>query len=235
MTCIGKGDKDIPIHLLDTNDEGVFQLLCSHGHKSIFVSQQPKFCLLAEMGMLACRDAYYRESIFNFSSSLERFMEYYVHVIANAMNIRSRCYDDTWKIMAKQSERQMGAFLATYMISNKSVPPVLSNSFIELRNKVVHKGYIPTFDDAKGYAEAVLSIVTEEYKKLQQKHPIGIEQLLSERKEKMNTKYSPGQDAAVIGSNTIIDHMISGSYNFDSYLKFLHGTQKRGLCAEEAG
>lgn len=225
LTCVGEGKKDFSIHLLDANNEGVYQIVCSYGHKTTAVFQQPRFCILAEMGVVAFRDAYYRESIFNFSSCMERFMEYYVQVITTDMNIQPQHYDSTWKNMARQSERQMGAFLATYMIATKSSPPVLSSHLFELRNNVVHRGYIPSSDDAKKYAEAVLEIVTKEYKNLQLQHSSGVGLLLARRKEQMNEKYSPNRDAAVIGWNTIIDHVINGSYNFDSYLEFLNGTK----------
>ena len=68
-------------------------------------------------------------------------------------------FDKTWKIISSFSERQVGAYSFIYLSYFGKAPSVLSGKFKELRNKVVHKGYIPSKDEATEYGERVLNEV----------------------------------------------------------------------------
>lgn len=96
-----------------------------------------------------------------------------------------------------------------------------SNSVIELRNSVTHKGYIPKKDETENYCKKVLDFIVPKYRELQEKQSKAISTFLSNRKSELNKNYSPQRDTAVIGFNTIIDHLVLESYDFDSYAKFL--------------
>lgn len=65
----------------------------------------------------------------------------------------------TWKIIDNQSERQYGAFLFLYFSIFKNEPLCMKNKDINLRNKVVHKGYIANKDEAINYADSVAELI----------------------------------------------------------------------------
>jgi hypothetical protein len=57
-----------------------------------------------------------------------------------------------------QSERQFGAFVFLFpAIAGESFE--LSESIPQLRNKVIHRGYIARFDEVLEYAEAIFTLV----------------------------------------------------------------------------
>ncbi len=101
---------------LQVQDNGVYEFECSNGHKSITVVQATKFEILFEIGCRALFDHYYREAITSFSSARERFFEFYLRVQASKHQISTKDFNSMWKLMASQSERQLGAFLAQYLL-----------------------------------------------------------------------------------------------------------------------
>jgi hypothetical protein len=64
--------------------------------------------------------------------------------------------DAWWKVVAAQSERQIGSFVSLWISEFFGPPPLLPKRLDELRNDCVHKGRIPPESDAKAYGEAVL-------------------------------------------------------------------------------
>jgi hypothetical protein len=67
--------------------------------------------------------------------------------------------DSAWKPLSKQSERQLGAFIAAHLTLLSAPPPMLANKQVEFRNRVIHHGYIPTNDEAIEFGDAVLSLI----------------------------------------------------------------------------
>ena len=58
----------------------------------------------------------------------------------------------TWSQVANQSERQLGAFLYLHLFTTGTAYE-LDKKGIELRNKVVHRGYLPTLQEATQFGE----------------------------------------------------------------------------------
>lgn len=71
-----------------------------------------------------------------------------------------------WKHVSSQSERQLGAFIFLFTQHFKTQPELLSNDLVKLRNKVIHKGKIPTKDEAIEYGQKILELITGYLKKL---------------------------------------------------------------------
>ncbi len=147
-------------HEIEANDRSTYQVDCKqHGERNIVLFTQ-RFETLFQIGLNAILDGYYREAVMSFSSSLERFHEYYLRIIAADKDIAQCVFADLWKRrFIKWSERQTGAFNIVYMLKNELMPPTLSDNKSKLRNDVAHKGTIPSKVEAIDYGEEVLSII----------------------------------------------------------------------------
>jgi hypothetical protein len=137
-------------------DEGVVFSTCDLGHFSAFVSQQQPFELLSEIAIQAICDGYQRESVASFAAALERLYEFYVEIACQQNAISKSDFDKTWKPLKAQSERQLGAFSVCFLLENGGPPSLLGPKMVEFRNKVIHKGKIPSRDEAVLFGQAVI-------------------------------------------------------------------------------
>ncbi|MBD3342451.1 MAG: hypothetical protein GF353_25350 [Candidatus Lokiarchaeota archaeon] len=154
-----KKQKTNQMTMVDIRDDGLYQTVCENNHVNIVALQQQKFEILFDIGAYAILDGYYREAVSSFTTCIERFYEYYIKVISLKHEISEEVFLKSWKIVSKQSERQLGAFIYLFTIEKKCAPTLLSNSNIEFRNAVIHKGKIPEEKDAIKYGNDVLKIV----------------------------------------------------------------------------
>jgi hypothetical protein len=136
--------------------EGKLTLRCKQGHTTVVKLPIPEFELLFEFGCSALLDGYPREAVTSLACSFERFQEFACRFFLARRNISFEGVDAWWKEVAKQSERQLGSFVALWIADFRSPPPLLSQKLVEFRNACVHKGRIPPDDKAKEYGEAVL-------------------------------------------------------------------------------
>ena len=182
----------------ELNDSNVYEVRCPKGHQAYVVLQQQKFELLLDIGACALLDGYHREAVSSFSSSLERFREFFIRA---SFLQNGNTFDDIeamWKQLAKQSERQLGAYTAIYMRECGEVPPSLSSKNVELRNDVVHRGGIPDRSEAVAYGEAVRGVVRPALAVAKAKFSNGVQQLTSQHVIAANL--SLGLDAKVATS-----------------------------------
>ena len=140
-------------------DDGRYEVKCSFGHETITLLQQQKFEILFDIGAYAILDGYYREAISSFTSSLERFYEFSLRVFLEKESKSDGLFQDCWKKVAPQSERQLGAFIFLWASHFGKPPELLSNAQTSFRNDVVHKGKIPTREEAVKYGNAVLKLL----------------------------------------------------------------------------
>lgn len=140
----------------EITEEGVFDFVCNNGHRSIVVLQQQKFEILSYMGVFSIEKEMYRDAISSFASCLERLYEFYFKVSARKSGVLPQEISATWKHMSSQSERQYGAFMATYLLLNQRPPNILQRKQTELRNDVIHKGRLPTREQTIQFGQAVL-------------------------------------------------------------------------------
>jgi hypothetical protein len=109
--------------------------------------------------MHAITDGYYREAVASFASSLERFYEFFIKVKLLHEKVDSIAVTKSWKNVAQQSERQLGAFILFYTQTFNEEPLLLSQSNTKFRNDVIHKGLIPKKQDAIEFGQAVLNVI----------------------------------------------------------------------------
>lgn len=147
------------VQLTEFRDGSSYEFECQKGHKTVVILQQQKFEILFQIGAYAISDGYYREAISSFSTSLERFFEFFIRASLIETKIENDAVVDSWKLVAAQSERQLGAYIFVYLLTTGSPPRLLPQKEVELRNGVIHRGRIPTRDEALRYGNAVLEII----------------------------------------------------------------------------
>ncbi|KXB30773.1 hypothetical protein AT959_08555 [Dechloromonas denitrificans] len=140
-------------------DDGRYEIKCSLGHETATVLQQQKFEVLFDIGAHAILDGYYREAVSSFTSSLERFYEFALRVFLEQASKSEELFQNCWKKVANQSERQLGAFVFLWASNFGESPELLSNPQVSFRNEVIHKGKIPTSEEAVRYGNSVLGVL----------------------------------------------------------------------------
>ncbi|MBL1264283.1 hypothetical protein [Candidatus Methylomicrobium oryzae] len=143
------------------SDNGIHPAKCDKGHEFVIIFEAAKFETLFDIGMNALRDGYPREAVSSFTASFERFLEFYIRYVWHLKKIEPSIIEKTWKLMENQSERQLGAFISLYTVEQKESPPCLSNEKSKFRNKVIHKGYIPSINEAINFGKTVYEIILE--------------------------------------------------------------------------
>lgn len=157
----------LSLHRVEVRDDGIYSITCSAGHETYFVLSAQKCEILFEIGANAIIDGYYREAVSSFASSLERFYEFCIRVMAQNSDFDSSKFAHCWAIVSNQSERQLGAFAFLWFYHFNEPPKMLSNSQVKFRNSVIHKGKIPKREEAVKFGDAVLAIVSDCIQKIQ--------------------------------------------------------------------
>ncbi len=176
------GDNKLPVPpyptYVELKDDGRYEFTCKQGHKTVTILQEQKFELLFEIGAYALIDGYYRESVASFSAALERFYEFFMRVIYLQNNYEKEAIEDSWKLISSQSERQLGAYVSTYLMAFKRPPILLSNSNVKFRNSVIHKGNIPSKTEALRYGQAILDMINPVLSKLKKEYSDGVQKTI---------------------------------------------------------
>ena len=157
---------DVPTPISRIADDAIYHVVCERKHHTRVVLMNQKFELLFEMGLNSIIDENYRDAVSSFISSLERFYEFFWRVTLTHFSIGEKEIELAWKNMSNQSERQLGAYISASLLLNKRNPPLLKNKEINLRNKVIHKGYITLRDEAIGFGDEIKILLETELENL---------------------------------------------------------------------
>lgn len=208
MTCMlcfpPDGQPDYALYAAELKNDGTFELDCRNGHHSRVILQQQRFEYLLELGANAIVDGYYREAISSFAAGLERFFEFYVRAIFAARKVGDAIVEATWKHVGKQSERQLGAYVAIYTLENGTSPEILPQKFVELRNEVIHKGKVASRDEAIEFGDAVIKIIAPPLEKLRSQHPDVIEALTGKHVWRIGSALPQGTVVPTMSVPTIV-------------------------------
>jgi len=109
---------------------GQAKITCRNGHKTNIAIQAVKPEILSAIAGYAIIDGYYREAVTSFTAALERLYELYVHVVAKSKDVDQTGFENTWKLMSRQSERQYGAFAMLYLFEEGVAPKHLNTKKI---------------------------------------------------------------------------------------------------------
>jgi hypothetical protein len=154
--------------VVEIADQNHYEAKCSAGHVSAISLQGFKFEILFEMGAVALIEGYHREAVANFAGSIERFGEFYIELMSLMAGNDVDEFQECWKLLSRQSERQLGALAFAYFQKNNRALKYLPSKMIEFRNDVIHKGYIPTFAEASKYGQSVLSFIDPIFEQLKE-------------------------------------------------------------------
>lgn len=157
--------------LCSVRDNGVYEFECPEGHRSITVLRTPKHEVLFAIASNALLDGYLRESIASFAASLERFYEFVIRVICRSKSISQSDIDKCWKLISNQSERQLGAFTMLWFAEMGDPPILLKDTLVKLRNDVIHKGKVPTYEECTKFGQAIIDTISLIERKLLEKFP----------------------------------------------------------------
>lgn len=206
LTCAKCMQDDVSsagiVLLAEIRDEGPYQVECSHGHRSFVLLQAQRFQILFQIGAYAIVDGYYREAVSCFTASLERFYEFFVRAAMIEDGMSADKIEKAWKIVSRQSERQLGAFVFMYLREVDEVPPILSQDDVKFRNDVIHSGTIPTRDEAIAYGERVLTQLRSLIDTVVACFPNGVGRLTLEHL--MALQRATTGPAATVGIGTIV-------------------------------
>lgn len=144
---------------VEVREGGIYSVTCPNQHNQVVRLQHRSFEILFELGALAFLDGYYREAVLDFAAALERFLEFCVRFLCFKHGLSEEQVSNTWKGVARQSERQLGAFLFLYALDQQTSVKYVSGQASEFRNNVVHRGYVPSDSEALEYGDEVLNYI----------------------------------------------------------------------------
>lgn len=147
-------------------EDRVSYITCSRGHKSALLLQSQKFEVLLASGANALFNGFTLEAAATFSAGLERFIEFGLKVLCIHRGMSYDTYTAMFNHMARQSERQIGAFIAFYTAeTGEAYAP--NKKITEFRNSFIHKGLIPTPDVAEKFCSMIYTEIVQLYEKLE--------------------------------------------------------------------
>jgi hypothetical protein len=142
------------IFFADYYDEHTIKTQCPSGHTVIAIVQNPKFETLLETGSDSLILGQTLQACAAFSTARERAFEFATQVLLRKLGVSREQFQAMFKDMANQSERQLGAFLATHLAATKS-PFTPNKNISTFRNEVIHKGKIPRPENALSFCSIV--------------------------------------------------------------------------------
>lgn len=150
----GSFDSSLVTFLADFGDDFVARGHCPHGHKYIGYITKERYDVLYESAVLSFLMGFELEAVIGFAASLERAQELFTLAALRSIQLDLKIIEKMWRQVSRQSERQLGAFLAQWLITTKCNFEI-NQVMIEFRNKVVHRGHIPLHEEARSYASWV--------------------------------------------------------------------------------
>lgn len=232
MRCFReRGQPDDALYPAELQDDGRYKFRCRFGHDAVTILQQHKFEVLSELALNALLDGYYRDAVASFASSLELFREFFIRVIATKYEIDDKVFSGAWKNLSSQSERQLGAFVMTYTLEMKAPPLVLQPKMVEFRNAVIHKGAIPSKEQAVTFGEAVLDVIQRILVSLKTSHGKYIQHVVGRYVAELNKAAEHYQDCATMSIPTLVSLVRHDSGGPPSLLESIEALRKRRAAA----
>lgn len=205
MQCLQEqGKPDDYVYPAELQDNGLYWLKCRVGHETVTCLQEQKFEVLYDLAANAILDGYYREAVVSFTSALERFYEFYIQVILSKQNVPEDQFNEAWKRVAAQSERQYGAYVFLYTAENGMPPPRLSNANVSFRNDVIHKGKIPSKEESLLYGEAVLEVIEPILSAVKEKESKHVGEVVRRHVQRMHEQIKGGARISFMTAPTTI-------------------------------
>jgi hypothetical protein len=219
------------VMLTGFHDDQIYELTCKGkpSHTTVMILANHKYDVLFQWAAHAINDGYYRDAVVTFTSSLERFYEHAIQCMTTEPERVSIPFADSWKRVARQSERQLGAFIFLWLKEFGTAAPLLTDDQYGFRNKVVHDGKIPTRGEATEYGNTVLHIIRAAKKQLKQRFGQRIYERPRENMERFDALTANGEklrmslmEGTILGENELNDDSVTLGH----YLSSLAHVQK---------
>lgn len=228
MKCAFSKELNYNFNSIEMNDSGFYRIVCDQGHETNLFLQDEKFEILFDLGALALIDGYTREAVSSFVASLERFYEFIIQVFLDKNGINHSEFESTWKQVKNQSERQLGAFYFLYLNEFKQAPPVVSQKWIEFRNNVIHKGYIPNYSETYDYGMYLYGFMKQILMKIKEEYSENVINIGFNRQRIAHEKYSPTTPVAVTAISKMFEMVLGDElFNEKTYEKSLEQLKLR--------
>ncbi len=156
IDCLNQGsfDQNLDMVVLTYYSERSVTARCRNGHEITIVLRAQLFEILIESGANALLSGFTLEAAVSFATGLERLYEFAIKVFCEHLQMPKSIYEEMFKHVTRQSERQLGAFLFLYAVVTKS-SYALDEKRITERNKFVHRGEIPSPLVAKSFCKKI--------------------------------------------------------------------------------
>jgi len=133
-------------------DGPFYKLRCPFGHDAIVLLGNPKHEILFQMAAYSLLDEVVRDAVTTFGSSLEKFWEFTSQCIAASQGV------EPLPIPRVRSGRKT-RFEKAWREILKTEPPVMTTDEYEIRNRVLHEGYVPTLEEVADFGNKVLVLI----------------------------------------------------------------------------
>jgi hypothetical protein len=203
-------------------DDGLYTGKCPVGHDLLVATQTLRYEMLFEIALNAIRDGYFREAITSFTASAERFYEFAIRVFVKAAEVSDDVFKVAWKVISSQSERQFGAYVFLYVSRYSKLPKVLENRLVELRNKVVHKGYLPTKEEAIDFGEGVYQLIQKTVQTLRENDLASVNAVLVEHVATISQGMGTRNPRSVMVTPTALNIINDISSGYPQFQELLH-------------
>lgn len=219
--------RELEFMSIEIRNDGLYKVTCQNGHTSITWLQNQKFEILFDMAAMALLDSYNREAVTSMAASLERFYEFYIKVILLKHSVEFKVFEEAWKHVINQSERQLGAFLFLYILENKRLKTI-DQKFYTFRNNVIHKGYIPSYDEVIEYGEHIYQFIVTILKELKEASGDSFWKVITHEATQMHSKENERLIKSTMSISTIISHAYGdiGSKTFKQKLDELKQSKR---------
>jgi hypothetical protein len=178
-------------HVATIREDGLYTGKCPNGHDLLVATQTLRHEMLFEIALNAIVDGYRREAISSFSAAVERFFEFAIRVLAKNRKLTPQIFDQAWRVVARQSERQLGAFVSLYTVRLGELPTILSNKMVELRNDVIHRGVLPDLEDVLRFGAAAYEVIETGIQRLRATCVDDLNAVLSEHVAEISSRRGP--------------------------------------------
>ncbi|MEW5056532.1 MAG: hypothetical protein AB1Y25_02820 [Cycloclasticus sp.] len=204
----------VPI-IADYYEGSIAYIECNRKHKSALMLQSQKFEILMESAANALLEGYTLEAVSSFSAAYERFFEFAILVLCKKRGVVKKELDLTFKQVSRQSERQIGAFLFLHLLEFNCTYEI-NKKTVEFRNKVVHKGYIPTPKEAEDFAEKIYTEISGLSTKLKAQCGEQINQVIMDGLQEKNKKIPKGMPVATTSGTMFFSLVKEEENNFQN-------------------
>ena len=102
-------------------------------------------------------------------ATLSVLTEFFWRVVQAHFEVPEEEADRSWKALAKQSERQLGAYVAARLTLSKVTPSLMNpNTHVKFRNSVIHQGLYSYNRGGHRFGDFVLDLVRGEIELLRE-------------------------------------------------------------------